>query len=166
VGHFDVDDSVDYNFASSDVFQMRGRVQCEHDVFVDVDKTLEVNDRNYARTINYSYHAGIEGPADRPIFRYDNAHRYVKEGHEDDHHRHRFDHATWLEIEPPEWVGRDQWPHPTEVIEELRAWWASTGQLLNLDAPTPAAERGSDGPSGPSSQGDENPTAGGDSLHL
>jgi hypothetical protein len=62
----------------------------------------------------------------------DNAHRYAREGHGDEHHRHRYDVATWDEIEPPEWIGRDRWPHPHEVTEELRDWWEAVGQCLGL----------------------------------
>jgi hypothetical protein len=92
-------------------------------------------DRQQVRTIEYPYHAGVAGAQDRPIFRYDNAHRYVREGHPDEHHRHRFDHAMWSEIEPPEWIGRERWPHLSQAIEELRDWWESLGQHLDLTEP-------------------------------
>ena len=125
-------DSLQYEFPSPDVFEIRGRVACQHDLFVDVDKTLEVNERNQVRTIKYSYHAGVEGRRTRSVFRYDNAHRYTREGHADEHHKHRFDPATWQEIEPPIWIGRDSWPHLSEVLEELQHWWATIGCRLDL----------------------------------
>lgn len=130
--YFVIGDDLQYDFPTAYTFEIRGRVRCRHGLFVDVDKTLEVNDKHQVRTIKYSYHAGVEGKQDRPIFRYDNAHRYAREGHADEHHKHRFDPATWQEIEPPEWIGRDRWPHLNEVIEELREWWETTGQFLNL----------------------------------
>lgn len=131
-GDFVLEDSLDYDFPAPDTFEIRGRVWCRHGLFVDVDKTLEVDERNRVRCTKYSYHAGLEGTEDRAIFRYDNAHRYAREGHGDEHHRHRYDHATWQEIEPPEWIGRGGWPHLNEVIEELRDWWETTGQRLGL----------------------------------
>lgn len=132
-GDFVVDDTLDYDFPASSAFEIRGRVRCRHGLFVDVDKTLEINERNQVRTVKYSYHAGIEGTTDRPIFRYDNAHTYAREGHDDEHHKHRYDHVTWLEIEPPEWIGVDRWPHLSNVIEELRDWWEVIGRQLNLN---------------------------------
>ncbi len=134
-GDFIVADNLRYDFPSPWLFEIRGRIFCQHGLFLDVDKTLEINRRQQVRTIKYSYHAGVEGEQDRPIFRYDNAHRYVREGHPDEHHRHRFDHATWREIDPPDWVGRERWPHLSDAIEELRVWWESTGIQLDLSEP-------------------------------
>jgi len=99
-----------------------------------VKKQLEVNANGQVRTFDYRYHAGVVGPIDRPIFRYDNAHVYEIESHPDAHHRHRFDPVTWQEIEPPEWVGYDRWPHLDEVVRELMAWWEATGRRLDLSA--------------------------------
>jgi hypothetical protein len=113
---------------------LRGRIRCQHGLFVDVLKILEVDNRNgklYVRTSEYHYHAGVGGEEDRAIFRYDNAHSYL--GHGDAHHKHRFDHFTWERIEPPEWVGQETWPHLNEVIEELRTWWYEIGQNLHLE---------------------------------
>lgn len=112
---------------------LRGRIRCQHGLFVDVLKILEVQDRSgmlYVRTSEYNYHAGIEGEEDRAIFRYENAHSYP--GHGDAHHKHRFNHVTWERLEPPVWVWQEHWPHLNEGIEELRTWWYETGQYLNL----------------------------------
>lgn len=109
-----------------------GRLVCRHGLFVEIDKKLQVNQHGQARTTRYDYHAGVLGLDDRPIFRYDNAHTYAREGHPDAHHRHRFDHVTWEEIEPPEWVGYDRWPHLDEVVRELMTWWKTTGGHLDL----------------------------------
>jgi len=130
------DDELEYGFLAADLFEIRGRIKCKHGLFMDVDKTLEVNEDNQVRTIKYSYHAGIEGDQDRSIFRYDNAHRYTREGHDDEHHRHRYDCLNWQEIEPPEWIGQNRWPHLSQVIEELQEWWINTGQYLDLPTET------------------------------
>lgn len=98
---------------------------------------------DFVRRTTYSYHADVEGSEDRPIFRYDNAHRYGWEGQGGEHHKHRYDHSSRQETEPPEWIGRDGWPHLHEVIEELRAWWEGTGRHLDLTGTT-----GRDGESG------------------
>lgn len=134
--YFVVADELEAAFISRDRFAIRGRVRCDHALFVDVDKVLAYRSDGRVRTIRYSYHAGFEGPVDRPIFRYDNDHRYSREGHPDEHHKHRFDPVTWQEIEPPEWVGRDRWPHLSDVLEELWEWWREVGRGLNLGEPT------------------------------
>ena len=120
-----------------DKYLIVGRLVCRHGLFLDVEKKLRVNDRGLARTRWSSYHAGVSGQRNRPIFRYDNALVYALEGHPDAHHRHRFDHVTWQEIEPPEWVGHDRWPHLDEVVRELMAWWGTSGRHLDLSESSP-----------------------------
>lgn len=115
---------------------LEGRLRCNHGLFVDVVKYLNVRQsstRILVSTNRYRYHAGIEGDADRPIFRYDNTD--TKSGHADAHHMHRFDPTTWREIEPPLWIGEERWPHLSDVVEELRHWWETTGRHLELEAP-------------------------------
>lgn len=126
--YFILDDDLQYLFADGSRFTIRGRIRCQHGLFIDVKKRLDVNIWSQVQTYRYDYHAGLEGPLDRPIFRYDNAHVYRREGHADEHHKHRFDSTTWQEIEPPEWIGRARWPHLSEVVEELESWWRTTGQ--------------------------------------
>jgi hypothetical protein len=140
-GHYVLDDTLEKTFPAPDVMEIRGRIGCKHGLFVDVRKTLEINDRDQVRTVTYRYHAGIEGSDDRAIFRYDNVHSHA--GHEDEHHKHRFCPRTWQEIVPPEWVGYDGWPHLNQVIEELRVWWETTGRHLGL-ADTSETEQASD----------------------
>ncbi len=109
---------------------MEGRIWCRHGLFVDVRNVLEINERRPVRGKLYKYHAALDGPSHRPIFRYDNSHTYLREGHPDAFHKHRFDHQTWEEVRPPEWIGYDNWPTLADVIEELYDWWQKTGQFL------------------------------------
>jgi hypothetical protein len=112
---------------------INGRIRCQHGIFVDVMKELEVRRRAgkpFVRTELYSYHVGIEGDQERSVFRYDNAHAYP--GHGDAHHKHCFNHDTWQAIEPPEWVGQAGWPHLSDAINEAWAWWDETGRYLDL----------------------------------
>ncbi|MGI8642707.1 MAG: toxin-antitoxin system TumE family protein [Thermomicrobiales bacterium] len=132
--HFILDDDLQYLFPREGLFKIAGRIHCRNGLFIDVNKHLRVNRWDQVRTARYRYHAGIEGRQDRPIFRYDNAHAYSREGHADEHHKHRFDPTTWQEIKPPEWIGRARWPHLSEVVEELEAWWRTAGQHLDLIA--------------------------------
>lgn len=131
---FVVEDGLEFELRDDPpVLIIWGRLRCLHGLFVDVRKTLAVQDRQrriMVRTIDYAYHAGIEGAKDRPIFRYDNAHTYP--GHPDAHHKHRFDPATWRQIGRPDWVGAAGWPHLSDAVEELRDWWNETGQQLGL----------------------------------
>src|SRR5690606_41520456 len=90
---------------------------------IQCDKTLERNERNQIRGLRYSYQAQFASPPLRQIFRYDNSHVYVEEGHEDAFHKHQFSFRTWKEIEPPVWIGRQNWPELSKVIDELYEWW-------------------------------------------
>jgi len=134
---FVIADNLTYAFEGPSAFIIRGRIICGHGLFIDVVKVLELDLHTrrslLARTMSYSYHAGFRGWQSRPVFRYDNAHMYP--GHGDEHHFHRFDYATWRPVEPPDWIGRDRWPHLSDVIGELEDWWDSVGRHLDLDLP-------------------------------
>lgn len=112
--------------------KIRGRLRCAHDLFVDVDKDLDVMERGgrtWVRLGDCKYHAGVVGEAPRTIFRYDTAHPYPD--HDDNYHKHLFNHVTWEEVGMPQWIGRRDWPHLSEVLEELQVWWRDTGRRLN-----------------------------------
>jgi len=121
-------DELEIDLTDADTLRIKGRIYCVHSLFLDVAKTLEINDRHQVRTIRYKYHAGILGETPRSIFRYDNAHPYTE--HPDDHHKHFYDLVTWQEVDPPQWVGRNALPTLAEVLEELYDWWNETGQFL------------------------------------
>ena len=119
---------------SADLLLITGRIRCQSGLFVDVEEFLAVRvvrGRRHVRSTRYSFHAGIEGSIGRTVFRYDNHHPYLREGHADAHHKHLYDHRTWDEVTPPEWIGHDRRPFLRDVIEELRQWWETTGQFLN-----------------------------------
>ena len=97
--------SLVFAFVGDNVLTFLGRIDCAYGLFIDVDKTLEMNEHGQVRTVKYSYHAGLSGGDDRPVFRYDNAQVYEREGHADAHHRHRYDHTTWNEIRPRSGLG-------------------------------------------------------------
>jgi len=130
--YFVEDHDLQVELTAPDRVTIAGRIRCQHGLFVDVRKVLELNDRQQVRGLAYKYHAGIVGSDPRPIFRYDNAHTYAREGHPDAFHRHRYDHRSWQEIAPPEWIGDEQWPTLAEAIEELHDWWLEVGQFLEL----------------------------------
>src|SRR5215208_4369867 len=110
---FILEDDLSFRLLRPDELAFEGRIRCQNGLFIDVKKFLKVREyrgRTQVRTIDYRYHAGVEGSEARTIFRYDNAHIYLKEGHPDAHYRHRFDHTTWRETTPPEWIGENRWP--------------------------------------------------------
>ena len=76
----------------------------------------------------------VEGNADRPIFRYDNTD--AKSGHANAHHKHRFDPMTWQGSRLRYGSAKHGWPHLSDVVEELRDWWETTGRHLGLAAPS------------------------------
>ena len=121
---FVLDDGLSVSRLRFDSLVFEGRVRCLNGLFIDVEKFLairEIGGRIEVRTTTYSYHAGIEGSQDRPIFRYDNFHPYSREGHSDPHHKHVFDPKTWSEVSPPEWIGEEQWPYLSDAIERVAA---------------------------------------------
>lgn len=127
IGH-----DLDQPLVLSDEVILTGRIECQHDLFLDVDKRLEIMNRNgrlYIRTRRYNYQAMIVGSEPRPVFRDDNAHSYL--GHPDDHHRHGVNYQDWIYIGPPQWIGHDTWPLLNEVIDELHQWWLTTGWQLS-----------------------------------
>jgi len=138
---FIINDGLVRDWPTPHTILIKGRNYCDHGLFLDVEKYLEVIDSGsgskWVRTDTYGYLGGIEGDQDRAIFRYDNFHVYEREGHRDAHHRHRFEHDTWQEIEPPEWIGAERWPHLSDAIAELRGWWETIGRFLDLDTSHP-----------------------------
>ena len=128
-------DGLSFDWQNTDRLVIEGRIRCHGDLFIDVETFLAVRvagDQRQVRTVRYTYHAGVEGSQDRSVFRYDNFHAYSREGHADAHRKHVFDHATWKVKTPPEWIGAARWPHLSDVIEELRQWWETTGRRLDL----------------------------------
>jgi hypothetical protein len=134
---FIIENGLSLRWLRPDLLLMRGRIRCQHGLFIDVEKYLKVkaltSGGRRVRTRTYSYNAGVEGSQDRAIFQYDNFHTYEREGHRDAHHKHRFDHRTWRRINPPDWISEEGWPHLSDAIEELREWWETTGQHLNIE---------------------------------
>lgn len=115
---FLVRDGLAQHWGKGEFLVLEGRLRCKHGLFVDVLKYLNVRrypTRTLVRTNRYRYHAGVEGDADRPIFRYDP--------------------TPWREIEPQFWIGEERWPHLSDVVDELRDWWETTGRHLRLEAP-------------------------------
>jgi hypothetical protein len=111
---------------------IKGRLTCAHDLFLDIEMHLDIMERDsraWVRLGACKYHAGIAGEAHRTIFRYDTSHPYTD--HEDNYHKHLFDHSTWREVGTPIWIGRRDWPHLSEVLEELQVWWRDTGRHLS-----------------------------------
>lgn len=113
---------------------IEGTIWCHGNIFLNVNKTLQVNERNQVRTVLYSYHAGvIVKGVTKNLFRYDNAHEYVREGHSDAHHKHDYDWDTQEQMRAPKWIGHDGWPTLDEVLDELYDWWQEAGVFLGLD---------------------------------
>lgn len=116
--------------SDTDEVVVAGRLSCLGGVYLDVAIALTVDARERVEILRYTYHAGISDPRGRPIFRYDNAHTYAREGHPDPHHKHRFDLVTGDEIEPPEWIGEANRPTLHSVLTELEKWCLEHQQLL------------------------------------
>ncbi len=128
--HFIEQDRLDIDVRVRNSAQARGRLYCLGGTYLEVQVFLTLNERNQGHVRRYTFHAGIKRDDDRAIFRYDNAHTYLREGQPDAHHKHRFDVMTGREIAPPEWIGRERMPTLCSVLAELEQWWLETGRFL------------------------------------
>jgi uncharacterized protein DUF6516 len=128
--HFIEQDGIDIEVRVRKGVHVVGRLHCLGGTYLEVRVFLTLDERNQGRVRRYTYHAGIKREGDFAIFRYDNAHSYMREGQPDAHHKHRFDVMTGREIVPPEWIGSDRAPTLSSVLAELEQWWLETGQFL------------------------------------
>lgn len=108
---------------SERIVRIRGDLFCKGDLVIHVDKSIEIDDRRRARGFLYRYQAQfVTFPPLRQVFRYDNDHVYVREGHPDAYHKHVFSTVTWKETAVVH-IGRENWPTLQKVIDELFDWW-------------------------------------------
>lgn len=128
--HFIERNAINIRMKGSGDLLVKGRLHCVGGTYVNVTDQLQRIDFEHVHILGYSFHAGLRGESDRAIFRYDNAHTYLREGQPDAHHKHRFDVVTGREIAPPEWIGRERMPTLCSVLAELEQWWLETGQFL------------------------------------
>ena len=66
--HFLLENHLEYLLTDEATLLIRGRLNFAGNLFIEVSKTLEINDRNQVRTIRYKYHAGLPGSKNRPLF--------------------------------------------------------------------------------------------------
>jgi hypothetical protein len=116
------------------LLRLLGHVALRGGVMIKVYKTLQVwKERGelWCVTIDYEYNVFVQGRGN--VFRYDNADHFVgRPGfmHADEHHKHLFD--------PPgrkngvQHVGKDDWPHLSDVIKEAHDWWVKNDERLCL----------------------------------
>jgi hypothetical protein len=128
--HFIERNSIDIKVAVRKSAHVEGRLHCLGGTYIEVRVFLTLDERNQGNVRRYTYHAGIKRESDFAIFRYDNAHSYLREGQPDAHHKHHFDPTTGREIRPLEWIGHDRMPTLCSVLAELEQWWLETGQFL------------------------------------
>lgn len=102
---------------------LHGSVYCRGELVLHVDTILARNDRNQVKGLRYRYQAQFADAPFRQVFRYDNDHVYRREGHADAFHKHQFSDRTWREVKPPVWIGYEDWPVLSEVLDELYEWW-------------------------------------------
>jgi hypothetical protein len=121
--YFILADTLQFETIDRRTLRLHGSVYCHGGLVLHVTKLLEINDSDQVNAFSYRYQAQFAEPPIRQIFRYDNAHIFVQEGHEDEYHCHRFSNRTWHEIEPPTWIGYANWPTLREVLDELYEWW-------------------------------------------
>ncbi len=111
------------------IISVKGRVNCQYGLCVDVTKLLEIVEGDGAaalvQTFAYSYCAVLSGVGN--VFRYDSAHAT----HNEDHHVHRYDVLNGDTRGTTTIHGVDRWPTLGEVVEELRGWAADHSEALS-----------------------------------
>ena len=112
---------------------MKGSLPCLGEIRLDVEKLLKVVEGTgmnaLVRTVEYRYNASIFLGN---IFRYDSPHP----DHNQFHHVHRFD-VFGGDFEGT--IGRSDWPHLGDVIDELEEW-----HYANYDRLYPTEHLGSE----------------------
>lgn len=113
---------------------LSGKIACLGEILTTVEKFLEIVDASggdpYVQTVWYSYNVSVQGHGN--LLRYDNQHPdYLYPGHHDEHHKHCFDWRTGDEWPgSPSWIGVDNWPLLSEVIEEVQVWYWDKALIL------------------------------------
>lgn len=102
--------------------RLSGVIECAADIYIDVEKRLAILGGDGAgaiiQTVDYSYNAYVRNIGN--IVRYDSPH----DGHNEQHHCHRFDTFANKEIRPPTFLpNEDDWPTLGEVIGEVERWY-------------------------------------------
>lgn len=115
-------DTLRFEVIGGRLLVLRGEIACLGKILVSVNKVLEIlddEDDPLVQTVRYAYNAHVQGWGN--VLRYDNAPHH---GHDDYHHRHRYDWTTGQQLEgSPEWIGEDRWPHLSDVLAELERWY-------------------------------------------
>lgn len=113
--------------AEAGSIRLEGFIACQGHIVIQVRKRLEISeyrgDDPVVHTVDYAYHVFVRGGAQ--LFRYDNSH--PRDGHDDDHHVHRFDENGGEAIE---WVGEHHWPTLGDVIEEAHTWYGGRADVM------------------------------------
>ena len=111
--------TIEYDESQSGLIVIQGRIYCQQDVVLEVEKLLEVslvNGNRWVRGVRYRYVAWIprgRGRSATPILRYHNVHE-----RDDDYHHRVFDPRTGQQM-GYEKLTRFQFPVLSEVIDEI-----------------------------------------------
>jgi hypothetical protein len=103
-----------------------GRIRCQADMLIDVDKILRVHSGEgqtaIVQTDSYSYHALVEGLGN--LLRYCSPHNDAAHpDHRPYHHKHVFDPLSGDAAGCVEEIEADEWPTLSEVIHEVCGWY-------------------------------------------
>lgn len=118
---------------------IQGELRCLGDIVLDITKELKItnnshkNGESLVQTENYSYQARIKNLTEsRILFRYD-AHPGTihHKCHQDKHHYHDYDLLGKQKLggagcdcgNCPIWVGKDSWPHISDVLEDAEDYY-------------------------------------------
>lgn len=125
-----IEDGLSISNDGSSSIVISGRISCQHSLFVDVHKTLDLREDGMVCGNRYKYQACREtGSQTHELFRYDNArHERPHPGHRDPFHKHTVEGQV-------EWIGIESWPTLFQVIEELHEWWEESGRHIYASEP-------------------------------
>ena len=117
---------------------LQGEIGCLGNLVIGVEKFLDVSEPSKGAMVQtrwYSYNVFVRNRYN--VFRYDNQDDdYLRQGHQDEHHKHIFDWRTGEESpDSPIWVGFNGWLTLGEVIQEVEDWyWQHRNELPDCDS--------------------------------
>jgi hypothetical protein len=120
------------------IWILDGELIFKNSIVMNVSKELEIIDDAHkvenarVQTVMYTYNVRQRLDIyERRLFRYECTRELHHHCHNDTHHCHEYDTAN----KPirgqlncscggcPTWIGKNHWPHLSDVIEEIEEWW-------------------------------------------